>query len=71
MDTSQGDEPNVTDQEPADDTLQAEDASLANAIAQGLSTEPVTKRQVLDALRAPIPNPPKAGPRTTAPNRSW
>ena len=71
MDTSQGDEPNVTDQEPADDTLQAEDASLANAIAQGLSTEPVTKRQVLDALRAPIPNPLKAGPRTTAPNRSW
>ena len=71
METSQGDEPNVPDQEPADDNLQAEDASLASAIVQGLATEPATKRQVLDAIRAPIPNPPNAGPRTTAPNRSW
>ncbi len=71
MDTSQGDEPNVTDQEPADDTPDAEDAALATAITQGLTTERATKRQVLDAIRAPIPNPPNAGPRTTAPNRSW
>ena len=55
MDTSEVDEINVADQEPADDTIEAEDTALANAIAQGLATEPVTKQIVLEALQAPIP----------------
>ena len=55
MDTSEVDEINVTDQEPADDTIEAEDTALANAIAQGLVTEPVTKQSVLEALQAPTP----------------
>ena len=55
METSEGDETNVTGQEPADDTPEAEDAALANAIAQGLATEPVTKQQVLEALQPPTP----------------
>lgn len=55
MDTSQGDEIKLTDQEPADDTLTSEDARLAEAITQGLSTNPVTKQQVLEALHPPSP----------------
>ena len=55
MHTSDGNEIHVTDQEPADDTRKAEDARLANAIAQGLSTEPVSKQQVLEALQLPTP----------------
>jgi hypothetical protein len=47
----------VTDQPPADDTPEAEDAALANAITHGLATEPATKQQVLEALHAPISEP--------------
>ena len=55
MDTSEGDEINVTAQEPAEDTIEAEDTALANAIAQGLATDPVSKQLVLEALQAPTP----------------
>ena len=55
MDTPNGDEINVTDQPPTDDTPDAEDAALANAITHGLATDPVTKQQVLDALQPPTP----------------
>ena len=55
MDTSHGDEINLTDQEPAEDTLTSEDARLAEAITQGLSTKPVTKQQVLEALQPRSP----------------
>ncbi|MCY3958322.1 MAG: hypothetical protein OXG65_08510 [Chloroflexi bacterium] len=57
MDTSQGDEINLIDQEPADDTLTSEDARLAEAITQGLSTKPVSKQQVIEALQPPSPKP--------------
>ena len=55
MDTSQGDEINLPDQELAEDSLEAQDAQLANAITQGLSTEPVSKQQVIEALQPPSP----------------
>lgn len=45
----------MTDQPPADDTPEAEDAALANAITQGLATDPVTKQQILEALQPPTP----------------
>lgn len=55
MDTPKGNEILVTDQEPADNTLEAEDAALANAITQGLTTDPATRQQVLQALQPPTP----------------
>lgn len=60
MDTSQGDEISLTDQQPADDTLTSEDARLAEAITQGLSTKLVSKHQVIEALRTPGPLPPNS-----------
>ncbi len=53
MDTPNDDETTVTDRPPADDTSNAEDTALANAITQGLATDPATKRQALEALHAP------------------
>ena len=58
MNLSDSDETNMRDEQPTDDTLTSEDARLAEAITQGLSTEPVSKQQVLDALRTPLPLPP-------------
>lgn len=55
MDTPKDDETIVTDQPPADDTPEAEDAALANAITRGLATDPATKQQVLEALQPPTP----------------
>lgn len=55
MDTPKDDETTVTDQPPADDTPEAEDAPLARAITQGLTTDTVTKQQVLKALQPPTP----------------
>ena len=55
MHTPNDDETIVTDQPPAADTPKAEDAALAHAIAQGLTTDPATKQQVLDALQPPTP----------------
>ena len=52
------DETLMTAQEPVDDATEAEDAGLAQAIVQGLSTEPVSKQRVLDALETPIPKSP-------------
>lgn len=57
MDTPNGNEINVTNQPPADDTPGAEDAALAHAITHGLATEPATKQQVLEA---PQPQTPKS-----------
>ncbi len=54
MDTPK-DETIVTDQEPTDDSPEAEDAALANAITLGLATDPVTKQQVLEALQPQEP----------------
>lgn len=58
MDSSEGDEFKVTDQEPADDTPEAEDARLAQAIAEGLTTEPVSKQRVLEELQTPTSESP-------------
>ena len=55
LDIEEGDEVLVTVQKPAHDSAEAEDAGLAQAIVQGLSTEPVSKQRVLDALQPPIP----------------
>lgn len=64
MNISNSDETNMRDEKPADDTLASEDARLAEAITQGLSTEPVSKQQVLVALQDQSPHPRRAGPRT-------
>ncbi|MDE2767456.1 MAG: hypothetical protein OXI70_05140 [Chloroflexota bacterium] len=64
MNAPDHDETIATDQEPADDHLKAEDVALAHAIAQGLSTKPGTKQQVLVALQDQSPHPRRAGPRT-------
>lgn len=53
MDTPKDDETIVTDQQPAADTPKAEDAAMAHAITQGLTTDPATKQQALEALHAP------------------
>ena len=55
LDIPEGDELIVTLQEPAPDSVEAEDDLLAQAIVQGLATEPVSLQRVLDALQAPIP----------------
>ena len=55
LDIEEGDELLVTLQDPVHETKEAEDAALAQAIVQGLSTEPVSKQRVLDALQPPIP----------------
>ena len=55
MDTPNGDEINVNDRPPADDTSEAEDAPLARAITQGLTTDTATKQQVLEALQPQTP----------------
>ena len=52
VDFAEGDELLVTLQEPESISVEAEDAGLAQAIVQGLSTEPVSKQRVLDALQA-------------------
>ncbi len=52
VDFAEGDELLVTLEEPEPNSVEAEDAGLAQAIAQGLSTESVSKQQVLDALQA-------------------
>lgn len=52
VDIAEGDELLVTLQEPEPNSVEAEDAGLARAIVQGLSTEPVSKQRVLDALLA-------------------
>ena len=52
VDIAEGDELLVTLQDPTHETEEAEDAGLAQAIVQGLSTEPVSKQRVLDALQA-------------------
>ena len=51
VDIAEGDELLVTLQDPTHETEEAEDAALAQAIVQGLSTEPVSKQRVLDALQ--------------------
>ena len=55
LDNEEGDELLVTLQDPAHDSAEAEYTRLAQAIVQGLSTEPVSKQRVLDALQPPIP----------------
>ena len=52
VDFAEGDELLVTLQEPESISVEAEDAGLAQAIVQGLSTEPVSKQRVLNALQA-------------------
>ena len=52
VDIAEGDELLVTLQDSTHETEEAEDAALAQAIVQGLSTEPVSKQRVLDALQA-------------------
>ena len=52
VDIAEGDEVLVTLQESTPNSVEAEDAGLAQAIVQGLSTEPVSKQRVLDALQA-------------------
>ncbi len=51
VDIAEGDEFLVTLQDPTHETEEAEDDGLAQAIVQGLSTEPVSKQRVLDALQ--------------------
>ena len=51
VDIEEGDELLVTLQDPTHDSAEAEDAGLTQAIVQGLSTEPVSKQRVLDALQ--------------------
>ena len=51
VDIAEGDELLVTLQDPTHETEEAEDDGLAQAIVQGLSTEPVSKQRVLDALQ--------------------
>ncbi len=66
MDAPKGDEIIVTDQPPADDTPEAEDDALANAITHGLAT----KHAVFDALHAPISEPsrrPRRDPSVSTP----
>ena len=55
VDIAEGDELLVTLQDSTHETEEAEDAALAQAIVQGLSTEPVSKQRVQDALQPPIP----------------
>ncbi len=55
VDIAEGDELLVTLQESTPNSVAAEDAGLAQAIVQGLSTEPVSKQRVQDALQPPIP----------------
>ena len=55
VDIAEGDELLVTLQESTSNSVEAEDAGLAQAITQGLSTEPVSKQRVQDALQPPIP----------------
>ena len=52
VDFAEGDELLVTLQEPEPISVEAEDAGLAQAIVQGLSTKPVSKQRVLNALQA-------------------
>ena len=52
VDIAEGDELLVTLQETEPNSVEAEDAGLAQAIVQGLFTEPVSKQRVLDALHA-------------------
>ena len=51
VDIAEGDELLVTLQESTPNSVEAEDDGLAQAIVQGLSTEPVSKQRVLDALQ--------------------
>lgn len=52
LDVAEGDELLVTLQGHSHDEAEAEDSALARAIAEGLSTEPVSKRRVLDSLQS-------------------
>ena len=51
LDIEEGDELLVALQDPVHETKEAEDAALARAIVQGLSTEAVSKQRILDALQ--------------------
>ena len=53
LDIEEGEEVLVTLEDGTNGSLEAEDASLAWAIAEGLNTEPVSKQRVLDVLRKP------------------
>lgn len=52
LDVAEGDEVLITLRGPVHDEVDAEDASLARAIVDGLSTEPVSKQRVLDSLQS-------------------
>ncbi len=49
LDVAEGQEFLITLQDPVHD--EAEDAALARAIAEGLSTKPVSKQRVLESLQ--------------------
>jgi predicted DNA-binding antitoxin AbrB/MazE fold protein len=51
LDIAEGQEFLITLQDPVHDKAEAEDAGLARAIAEGLSTKPVSKQRVLESLQ--------------------
>ena len=53
LDIKEGEEVLVTLEDGKNGSVEAEDAALAWAIAEGLNTEPVSKQRVLDILRKP------------------
>ena len=53
LDIEEGEEVLVTLEEEPNGSVDAEDAALAWAIAEGLNTEPVSEQRVLDILRKP------------------
>ena len=50
LDVEEGEEVFVTLEYKTHDSVEAEDAAMARAIAEGLYTEPVGKQSVLDVL---------------------
>lgn len=50
LDVEEGEEVLVTLEDKTHDSVEAEDAAMARAIAEGLYTEPVSKQRVLDML---------------------
>lgn len=51
LDMKEGEEVLLSLEEAGHDSVEAEDAGLARAIAEGLTTRPVSKRRVLAVLR--------------------
>ena len=51
LDIAEGQELLITLQHSVHDEAKAEDAGLARAIAEGLSTKPVSKQRVLESLQ--------------------